>query len=64
MGFAGNCVPCGLSPQIDGMPVIPSKKVVIAFANYNLFLVNQFYIALFQLFSRKSYHLIPTLYII
>ena len=22
MGFAGNCAPCGLSPQIDGMPVI------------------------------------------
>ena len=26
MGFVGNYAPCGLSPQIDGMPVIPKKR--------------------------------------
>ena len=25
IGFAGNCAPCGLSPQTNGMPVIPYK---------------------------------------
>ena len=25
MGFVGNYAPCGLSPQTDGMPVIPKK---------------------------------------
>ena len=25
IGFAGNCAPCGLSPQTNGMPVIPRK---------------------------------------
>ena len=25
MGFVGNYAPCGLSPQIDGMPVIPKN---------------------------------------
>jgi hypothetical protein len=28
MGFVGNYAPCGLPPQIDGMPVIPKKKDV------------------------------------
>ena len=27
--FVGNYAPCGLSPQIDGMPVIPKKREVI-----------------------------------
>ena len=26
MGFVGNYVPCGLSPQTDGMPVIHKKS--------------------------------------
>ena len=26
IGFAGNCAPCGLSPQTNGMPVIPKKE--------------------------------------
>ena len=26
MGFVGNYAPCGLSPQTDGMPVIPKKE--------------------------------------
>ncbi len=26
IGFAGNCAPCGLSPQTNGMPVIPKKR--------------------------------------
>ena len=26
MGFVGNCAPCGLSPQTDGMPVIHKKN--------------------------------------
>ena len=26
MGFVVGYVPCGLSPQIDGMPVIPEKS--------------------------------------
>lgn len=25
MGFVGNYAPCGLSPQTDGMPVIPKN---------------------------------------
>ena len=25
MGFVGNYAPCGLSPQTNGMPVIPQK---------------------------------------
>ena len=25
LGFVGNCAPCGLSPQTDGMPVIRKK---------------------------------------
>ena len=25
MGFVGNYAPCGLAPQIDGMPVILKK---------------------------------------
>ena len=25
MGFVGNYAPCGLSPQTDGMPVIPKQ---------------------------------------
>ena len=25
IGFAGNCAPCGLSPQTNGMPVIPKR---------------------------------------
>ena len=25
IGFVGNYAPCGLSPQTDGMPVIPTK---------------------------------------
>lgn len=26
MGFIGNYAPCGLSPQTNGMPVIPQKQ--------------------------------------
>ena len=26
MGFVVGYAPCGLSPQIDGMPVIPEKQ--------------------------------------
>ena len=26
MGFVGNYAPCGLAPQIDGMPVILKKE--------------------------------------
>ena len=26
LGFIGNYAPCGLSPQTDGMPVIPNQK--------------------------------------
>lgn len=29
MGFVGNYAPCGLSPQTDGMPVIPKKGRVV-----------------------------------
>ncbi len=29
MGFVGNYAPCRLSPQTDGMPVIPKKTVPI-----------------------------------
>ena len=29
IGFAGNCAPCGLSPQTNGMPVIPRKKAAL-----------------------------------
>ena len=29
MGFVGNYAPCGLSPQIDGMPVIQKKQETI-----------------------------------
>jgi hypothetical protein len=28
-GFVGNCAPCGLSPQIDGMPVIQIKECLV-----------------------------------
>ena len=28
MGFVGNYAPCGLSPQTDGMPVIPKKHAL------------------------------------
>ncbi|MDO9592658.1 MAG: hypothetical protein Q7I98_05625, partial [Erysipelotrichaceae bacterium] len=28
LGFVGNYAPCGLSPQIDGMPVIQKKPSV------------------------------------
>ena len=27
IGFAGNCAPCGLSPQTNGMPVIPQNPL-------------------------------------
>ena len=30
MGFVGNCAPCGLSPQTDGMPVILTKAPCFA----------------------------------
>jgi len=26
LGFVGNYAPCGLSPQTDGMPVVPKKS--------------------------------------
>ena len=30
MGFVGNYAPCGLAPQIDGMPVILKKGRLLA----------------------------------
>ena len=41
MGFVGNYAPCGLSPQTNGMPVIPKKGLKFSlqapsyFGNYN-----------------------------
>ena len=29
MGFVVGYAPCGLSPQIDGMPVIPKKELLL-----------------------------------
>ena len=29
LGFVGNYAPCGLSPQTDGMPVIPKKECIL-----------------------------------
>ena len=38
IGFAGNCAPCGLSPQTNGMPVIP-KKACAAFTTAQTFII-------------------------
>ena len=37
MGFVGNYAPWGLSPQTDGMPVIPEKPVEPKFYGYLTF---------------------------
>ena len=34
MGFVGNYVPCGLSPQTDGMPVIQKQAAMTAAMPY------------------------------
>ena len=38
MGFVGNYAPCGLSPQTNGMPVIPYDPESSLFVLYDFFL--------------------------
>ena len=38
MGFVGNYAPCGLAPQIDGMPVI-LKKAELCSVFFVLFII-------------------------
>ena len=50
MGFVGNYVPCGLSPQTDGMPVIQKQDA------YNAsLLLYLLYIRLFAFIFVKRY---------
>ena len=37
MGFVGNYVPCGLSPQTDGMPLIQNQQETSCFPAWTFF---------------------------
>jgi hypothetical protein len=51
LGFVGNYAPCGLSPQTDGMPVIPKKSAI--------FEHDAFYIVLRKVKIQKSQRVLP-----